>query len=230
MGSVDSIETLGLLDGPGIRVVVFLNECHLRCKYCHNPEMWNKKENNYSANSLVEKIIRYKPYFKNNGGVTFSGGEPLLQSEFLLECCKLLKKEEIHIALDTAGVGSDYEELLNYIDLVIFDIKGINSIEYKEMTNYNDDLSIKFLNKCQELNKKLWLRSVIVPGINDSKEYILKLKEYIKNIKNVEKIELLPYHSLAKEKYKKLNIKYVLEDTLDMDIDKCRELEKLLIS
>ena len=228
MGSIDSIETLGLVDGPGIRVVVFLNGCTLRCKYCHNPEMWSNKEDNYSAEDLVNKIINYKPYFKNNGGVTFSGGEPLIQSEFLKECCKLLKKNEINIALDTAGVGNDYDEILDYIDLVILDIKAINSADYKEMTGLDDNKSLEFLKKCQEKEKKLWIRHVIIPGVNDSKEYILKFKEYIKDIKNIEKIELLPYHSLANTKYEKLNIDYVYKDIKDMDIDKCKELERLL--
>ena len=134
-GSVDSIETLGLLDGPGIRTVVFLNGCKLRCKFCHNPEMFTKKENNYTPEKLVKKILRNKPYFKNGGGVTFSGGEPLLQSDFIIECAKLLKKENINVALDTAGVGNgDYKELLKYIDLVLLDIKHTDKNGYKKIT------------------------------------------------------------------------------------------------
>ena len=114
-GSVNSIETFGLVDGPGIRVVVFLNGCKLRCKYCHNPEMWAVGEENYTPEELVKKIINFKPYFGNNGGVTFSGGEPLISYKFLIETCKLLKKENIHIALDTSGVGiGNYDEILKY--------------------------------------------------------------------------------------------------------------------
>ena len=118
-GAVDSIETFGLVDGPGIRTVIFLSGCRLRCKYCHNPEMWQMKNPNYTVDELVTKVLRNKPYFKrNSGGVTFSGGEPLLQKEFLLAVCKRLKEEGIHIALDTAGVGTgDYEEILSYVDL-----------------------------------------------------------------------------------------------------------------
>ena len=134
--SIDSIETFGLVDGPGIRVVVFFNGCKLRCKYCHNPEMWTKKENNYTPQELVDKIKKYKSYFKKNGGVTFSGGEPLLHSKFIIETAKLLKEENIHIALDTSGVGlGDYNELLPYIDLVILDIKHTEPLGYKELTN-----------------------------------------------------------------------------------------------
>lgn len=228
-GSIAQIESMGLVDGPGIRTVVFLNGCKLRCLFCHNPEMFKLGELNYTPVELFNKIIRNKPYLKKNGGVTFSGGEPLLQSEFVIETCKLLKKENIHIALDTAGVGNgNYDEILNLVDLVIFDIKAIDEISYKQITNNNINESLKFLSKCQELNKKMWLRQVIVPGINDNEEYINKLAEFIKPLKNIEKIELLPYHTMAKEKYKKLNLNYSLKDTLDMNVTRCQQLEKIL--
>ncbi len=230
-GSIATIESLGLLDGPGIRTVVFMNGCPLRCLYCHNPEMWELKETNYSKEELITKILNYKPYYKNNGGVTFSGGEPLLQTPFLLEVCQELKKENIHIALDTSGVTNyDYEQLLEYIDLVIFDIKGIDNESYKNITGLDEKKSLEFLNICQSKNIKMWLRQVIVPGINDNKDYIVRLKEFIKPLKNIEKIELLPYHSMAIKKYKELNIPYKLENTKDMDKDLCLELEKFLIS
>lgn len=230
-GSVSAIETFGLVDGPGIRTVVFLSGCRLRCIFCHNPEMLKKGENNYTPEQLVSKIIRNKPYFKrNNGGVTFSGGEPLLQMEFLIETCKLLKKENIHIALDTAGVGNgDYEELLDLVDLVIFDIKALDNESYKYITNNEITETLKFLDKCQQLNKKMWIRQVIIPGINDNEEYILSLKKFIKSLTNIEKVELLPYHTYGVSKYEKLNIPYKLGDTKDMDIKRCQELEKLLL-
>lgn len=133
-GAISKIETLGLVDGPGIRVVIFMEGCKLRCLFCHNPEMWTIKEYNYEVEELVNKILRYKPYFNNNGGVTFSGGEPLLQSNFILEVSKKLKSHDIHIALDTSGVGDNYEQLLNYIDLVILDIKALTPNQYLEMT------------------------------------------------------------------------------------------------
>ena len=229
-GSVAQIESLGLVDGPGIRTVVFLSGCKLRCLFCHNPEMFKKGEENYTPEELFEKIIRNKPYFnRNNGGVTFSGGEPLLQSKFVIEVCKLLKQENVHIALDTAGVGNgNYEEILNLVDLVIFDIKAITNTKYKEMTSNNIDESLEFLNICQKLNKKMWLRQVIVPGINDNLQYIDELANFINKLKNIEKVELLPYHTMAKEKYEKLNILYKLANIIDMDIEKCKELEELL--
>jgi len=179
---VDSIESFGLVDGPGIRTVIFLNGCTLRCKYCHNPEMWYKKNANTTPEEIVEKVKRYKPYYKNNGGVTFSGGEPLLQPEFIIETCKLLKKENIHIALDTAGVGlGDYDEILNYIDLVLLDIKHTNKDEYKKLTKTDMSISEKFIEALNKSNKKVWIRQVIVPGIHDNEDYITKLAKFIKN-------------------------------------------------
>jgi len=228
-GSIDSIETLGLVDGPGIRTVVFLNGCKLRCLYCHNPEMWKIKDYNMTVDELVNKILRYKPYYKDNGGVTFSGGEPLLQSDYLLEVCKRLKKEKINIALDTAGVGNYNEKLLDYIDLIIFDIKAVKSDNYNYITGYKIDESLKFLNKCQEKNIKMWIRQVIVPKINDNEKNILELKKFISKLKNVEKVELLPYHTMAIDKYKKLGIEYKLTGLEAMNKEKCKKLEKLLL-
>ncbi|MBE6159608.1 MAG: pyruvate formate lyase-activating protein [Lactobacillales bacterium] len=227
--SIDSIESFSTKDGPGVRTVIFFNGCKLRCLFCHNPETWTRKEDNTKVKELYEKIIKFKPYFGDKGGVTFSGGEPLLHSEFIIELSKLLKKDNINIALDTAGVGnSNYLELLEYIDLVILDIKDYREDGYKKMTGLDMEKFKEFLNLIQKLNKKIWIRQVIVPGINDNKEYILGLKQYIKNIKNIENIELLPYHTMAIDKYKKLNIDYILKDTKDMDINKCLELEKIL--
>lgn len=228
-GSIHSIETLGLVDGPGIRVVVFLNGCKLRCLYCHNPETWKIQKPNMTVTELVDKILRYQPYFQKSGGVTFSGGEPLLQSDYLLEVCKVLKKHDIHIAIDTAGVGNYKDELLNLIDLVIFDVKAIKRQEYQNITGYLIEDSLNFLKKCQEKEKKMWIRQVIVPGINDTKENILELKEFISKLKNIEKVELLPYHTMGIDKYKKLGLEYKLKNVVAMDQQRCRELEKLLL-
>lgn len=229
LGSISSIETMGLSDGPGIRTVIFLNGCKLRCLYCHNPETWNLKEGNITKEELINRILRYKPYYKNSGGVTFSGGEPLLQINFLCEVCEELKKYDINIALDTAGVGTgQYEKLLKYIDLVILDIKALTKEKYKVLTGYDISEFYKFLNICMKLEKKLWLRQVIIPGINDNIEYIKELAQFIKNIKGVEKIELLPYHTMGISKYKDLNISYPLENIEAMDKEKCKELEELL--
>ena len=230
-GSVKKIETLGLVDGPGIRTVVFLSGCKLRCKYCHNPEMWNMDSPNYTPQELFERIIRNKPYFKrNNGGVTFSGGEPLLQSKFLIEVCKLLKKEDIHIVLDTSGVGNgDYEELLSYIDLVLLDVKHTDIVKYKELTGNNIDETEKFINAINKSNIPVWIRQVIVPGLMDNDNYLYSLKEYLKKIKNIKKIDFLPYHTLGTEKYQELGIEYPFKDINAMDKEECQKLYQKFI-
>lgn len=228
-GNVSSVESFGLVDGPGIRAVVFLNGCRLRCKYCHNPEGWTKKEDNIDSDLLLRKLLRFKPYFRRGkGGVTFSGGEPLLQADFLIEMCRLLKKERIHVALDTAGIGvGKYEEILKNVDLIIFDVKHVDSEGYKDLTGGDIEEVFKFLEVANRMNKKFWVRQVIVPGIMDNDEYMERLKVFIKtNIiaSNIEKIEFLPYHTLAKSKYKELNIDYPLGDLEPMDKEKCDEL------
>ena len=230
-GSIDSVETMGLVDGPGIRYVVFLQGCKLRCLFCHNPETWKMEEKNMTtAEELIDKMKRYKNYFGKEGGVTFSGGDPLCQPEFLLECLKQCKQEGIHTCLDTSGVGCNkelYPEILSYTDLVILDIKAVTPEAYKKMTGYPMKDFSEFLELCQKLEKKLWLRQVIVPGINDTEEYILELKKYIKNIKNVERVELLPYHLYGVEKYKKLGISYRLDGVPAMkkeDLDKLNQI------
>lgn len=228
-GYISSIETMGLVDGPGIRIVFFLQGCPLRCLFCHNPETWSKVGGiEMTPTEVVEKIKKYKNYFGEEGGVTFSGGEPLTQKEFLLETLKLCKKNNINTAIDTSGVGIDYEEILKYTDLVIWDVKAYEKESYKKMTGMDIDSSLKFLETCQKLNKKMWIRQVIVPGINDTNEYIIGLKKFIKDLKNIEKKELLPYETLGVHKYKELNIPYRLEGVKPMNVERCNELNKLL--
>jgi len=228
IGYVNQIETLGTLDGPGIRIVVFLEGCPLRCIYCHNPEMWEMKEKNkITKNELVKKIKRYKQYLKH-GGVTFSGGEPLMQSDFLLEVAKELKEEGIHLCLDTSGEGKNYKDLLEYIDLVILDIKATNPEQFIDMTLREINYSQTFLEYLNHINKDTWIRQVIIPGINDSKEKILELKNLCKGYSNIKKIELLPYHRMGLEKYKSLGIPYKIEQIKDMNINHLIELEQFL--
>ena len=230
-GKISSIETLGTLDGPGIRFVVFLQGCKLRCKYCHNPETWNidAETETITPQQLVEKVEKYKNYFGKEGGVTFSGGEPLLQPEFLLECLKLCKEKNIHTCLDTAGVGfGDYSEILKYTDLVILDIKAVEESEYMELTGQPIKFFKEFLRQAIKANKKFWLRQVIVPTINDDEEHILKLKEFANAIPNVEKVELLPYKTIGVHKYKELNIPYRLEGIEELSENKLKQLNKIL--
>ncbi len=229
-GKITEIETMGSADGPGVRLVIFLSGCKLRCLYCHNPETWNINGFRREINSdeVLNLYNKYKVYYGDKGGVTFSGGEPLMQSEFVTQTIKLLKSNNIHTALDTSGVGDNYDELLELVDLVILDVKAVDKDEYKYLTGQDIDGFNKFLSKCQELDKKLWLRQVIVPGINDDEQHVLKLKQFASNINNVERVELLPYHSMGKTKYQTLGLKYRLENTPDMDKNRCKELEKLL--
>lgn len=238
LGNIASIETTGFVDGPGVRVVVFMQGCPLRCLYCHNPEdaFFNTQRELLSPEQIVKKVKRYMPYFGGEGGVTFSGGEPLNQPEFLLETLKLCKKNKINTAIDTSGCALRlekdyelYEQLLDYVDLVILDVKAVDKEDYKNLTGQDIKYFEEFLNLCQNKRKKLWIRQVIVPGINDTKESILKLRAFIKKVKNVSKVELLPYHDMAKDKYKKLKLKYRLEKTPPMDKEKCDNLFKILI-
>ena len=223
--SVNSIESFGLVDGPGIRTVIFFNGCSLRCKFCHNPEMFMMQENNTNVSELVAKIKRFKPYFKGNGGVTYSGGEPLLQVDFLIELSKALKEENIHIALDTAGVGiGKYDEILELVDLVILDIKHLTNAGYEELVSHKMDEFLKFVEVLKKHNKDLWIRQVVVPGIHDNKEYMEMLVSYLKTLPNIKRIEFLPFHKMGDEKYEKLGIPNSLKNTPEMDGDKCRRL------
>lgn len=223
--SVNSIESFGLVDGPGIRTVIFFNGCSLRCKFCHNPEMFQMQDDNITVDELVAKIKRFKPYFKNNGGVTYSGGEPLLQGDFLIELSKALKNENIHIALDTAGVGiGNYEEILKYIELVILDIKHLTLDGYEKLVSHKMDEFLKFVEVLKKLNKDLWIRQVVVPGIHDNSSYMEMLVDYLKTLPNVKRIEFLPFHKMGDEKYEKLGINNPLKNTPAMDGNKCRAL------
>lgn len=231
LGRISSIESMGLLDGPGIRFVTFLQGCKLRCKYCHNPETWdvNGRSQITSPEELIKKISRFRNYFGTDGGVTFSGGEPLLQPEFLIECLKLCKKENIHTCIDTAGVGfGEYDEILDYTDLVILDIKAVDEGEYRELTGQDIKYFNQFLSVTQRKNKKLWLRQVIVPDMNDDREHIVALCEFAKKLKNVEKVELLPYKTIGVHKYRDLNIPYRLDGVPELSEEKLDELNKIL--
>lgn len=223
-GFIHSLESMGLVDGPGIRAVVFLQGCHLRCQYCHNPDTWKLHESKYqiyTPEELVKRLVRFKPYFKKQGGITFSGGEPLLQKDFLLEALKLCKKEDLHTCIDTAGFGlGGYDEILKYTDLVLFDVKHYTPEGYKLVTGQNIDEPLCFMDALKKAKTPLWIRHVVVPNLTDSEEHLQGLAEYIQTLSteyDIRKVELLPYHVLGKEKYHRLQIPYKLEDTAPMD-------------
>lgn len=228
VGHIHSMESMGLVDGPGIRSVVFFQGCALRCKFCHNPDTWEfQGGEEMTPEALVKKISRFKPYFKQNGGVTFSGGESLMQPEFLLKTLKLCKQEGIHTCIDTAGFGQgDYDEILSYTDLVLLDLKEITGPAYESMTGRPMEQFIEFLKALERNGTKLWIRHVVVPGLTDSKEHMQELKEYIDRIPNVEKVELLPYHLLGTNKYEVMNLSYPLKGVPAMDKERTKQLQK----
>ena len=231
-GKIHSIESMGLVDGPGIRVVVFFQGCKLRCAYCHNPDTWNLSGGmEMTPEEIVQKIIRFKPYFdRSGGGVTFSGGDPLIQPEFLLQCLKLCKLNGIHTAIDTSGFGNgNYAEILEYTDLVLLDIKHTSSQGYVSLTG-KDTLGVNlFLEALRKSKSRVWVRHVVVPGITDSVEHITKLAKIIsEEVPNVDKVELLPYHVLGVSKYEALSIPYKLKGVEPMDKDETKELQILI--
>ncbi len=232
---VHSIETFGAVDGPGIRFVLFLQGCHLQCKYCHNRDTWDINGGSYkSLDELFDKIIRYKNYIFPNGGVTVTGGEPLLQAKFILELFKKLKKEGIHTCIDTSGIialTDDIKEVLKFTDLVLLDIKHIDNEKCKELVGKSNKLELEFAKYLSDNNIPIWIRQVLIPGYTDDEQDLLKLKEFISSLKTVEKVELLPYHSIGEFKWKKLGLKYPLEgvpQATDNDIARAKQILGLL--
>lgn len=232
MGKIHSIETMGALDGPGIRMIVYFQGCALRCIYCHNPDTWNMSSGvDMSSEQIIKKAVRYKPYFlPHSGGVTFSGGEPLMQPEFLLECLKGCKEQNIHTAVDTSGVGKgNYDEMLDYTDLVILDIKHEDSLMYQKITRSRIDAYYQFKKAVIKKHQKVWLKHVVVPGITDQPSHLEALKKEIYQFNNIEKVELLPYHTMGVHKYKNLNIPYALENIQDMNMGKIKKMQEEIL-
>ena len=216
MGKIHSFQSLGTVDGPGVRSVIFMQGCPLRCICCHNPDTWDfDGGNEQSVEYLVDRVLRYKAYYGSDGGVTVSGGEPLMQSEFLTELFKKLKNYGVHTALDTSGcvLNESVEKLLKYTDLVLLDFKYTNASDYLKYTKMEMSRAQEFLNYLEEIKKPTWLRYVVIPGINDTDEALEKLFELKKQFSCVEKIELLPFRKLCLEKYDELGIEFPLRDT-----------------
>lgn len=227
---IHSFESMAALDGDGIRYAVFFTGCPLRCVYCHNPDTWHKSGNEWSAEDLVKKVIRYKPYFKNGGGVTFSGGEPLLNAEFITEAGELLRKNGINYALDTSGsveLNENVKKALDGAELVILDVKFFDEDNYKKYTKGNFDNFVRIGKYCTEKGIRLWLRTVIVPNINDDEESIKKYVEFSKQFK-FEKYELLAFHTMGFFKYENLGIENPLKNTNALDKGRLKQLQDYL--
>ncbi len=229
-GKIHSFQSMGAVDGPGLRCVVFMQGCPLRCIYCHNPDTHDSDGGDeYTPEEMLEKILRFKNYIKN-GGVTVSGGEPLLQSDFVKELFTLLRENGIHTALDTSGIGDliKAKELLTVCDLVLLDIKFLNVTDYEKYCGGSFRKVLEFLSLTKEMNVPLWIRQVIVPGINDGEENIREFLELLKDYENVKKIELLPFRKLCIPKYENLGIPFPLADTPEMSQEKIDELYNLI--
>ncbi len=231
LGNIHSYESMGTVDGPGIRFVIFLQGCPLRCKFCHNPDTWDIKEKKIqeSPEKTLKKIKRYKNYFGKKGGVTVTGGEPLVQSEYVLELFKLCKQEGIHTALDTSGYifNEKVKEVLKYTDLVLLDIKTIDKEIYRDLTRVELDNTLKFLNYLQEIKKPVWVRHVVVPTITDNDELLEETAKFISKFENVEMVEILPYHTLGVFKYQELGLEYPLKDIEDLGYERKVEIMEM---
>lgn len=232
-GRVHSVETMGLVDGPGIRTIFFLQGCPLRCQYCHNPDTQQIAGGvEMSSEEIVQTAKRYLPYYRRSGGgVTFSGGEPLLQGKFLVETLKLLKKEGIHTALDTSGFGPEkyLDEILDLVDVVLLDIKHFEKEAHRELTGAKMRGRNAFLNRLTDYKGKIWIRHVMVPEMTDSENAMEKLYKTIRFLaKSIEKIEVLPYHKMGIEKYEALQMAYPLEGFEEMDPNRAKSFEEML--
>lgn len=234
-GRIHSIESMGLVDGPGIRTVVFLQGCRLRCRFCHNPDTWAPAGGEeLSAGQLVDKIARFIPYFqRSGGGVTFSGGEPLMQPAFLLEALRLCRGRGIHTCLDTAGVGpaaltdAGLDEILAETDLVLYDVKHWQPDAYRALTGQDIAGTEAFQQALRRAGTPVWVRHVVVPGRTDSPQAMAGLKAYIgSHLANVQKVELLPYHLLGVAKYQRMGLPDPLPGVPAMDKARCAELQQ----
>lgn len=209
-GKIHSFQSLGTVDGPGVRFVCFLHGCNLSCGYCHNIDVCRGEYKELSAEEVFSKIKRYKSYFGKDGGVTVSGGEPLLQAKFVKELFTLCKNEGIHTALDTSGSlwNEDMASLLDVCDLVLLDIKMTNNTDYKQYIGCDISAPLAFLEELEKRNIPTWIRHVVVTGLNDTKENIHALKTLLEGKTVIEKIELLPFRKICEEKYKNMGIPF----------------------
>ena len=227
-GRIHSKESFGTVDGPGIRYVLFMQGCPMRCKYCHNPDTWDiKAGTEISAKEVIDEYLRNKSFY-SKGGITVTGGEPLLQVEFLTELFTLAKERNIHTCIDTSGITFNRENkaymekldrLLSLTDMVMLDIKHIDSKEHKDLTGHDNTAVLEFAKYLDSLNISIWVRHIIIPGITDNKDELEKLGEFIGKLKNLHALDVLPYHTMGVHKYEELGIEYPLKDVKALSVN-----------
>ena len=236
-GYVHSLESFGSVDGPGVRYIIFLTGCAMRCQFCHNPDTWDMKKGTlYTTDELLEKAMKYRSYWKNDGGITVSGGEPLLQIDFLTELFRKAKANGIHTTLDTSGnpftreepFFSKFNELMKYTDLVMLDIKHIDDEQHKILTGCTNKNILDLARYLSDIKKPVWIRHVLVPERSDYDEYLIKLDEFIQSLDNVQKVEVLPYHTLGAYKWDELGYEYKLKGIDPPSVEKLENANKLL--
>lgn len=236
-GRVHSIESFGLVDGPGVRSIAFLQGCNLRCRYCHNPDTWVKTGGTeWEAEALFRKLYRFKPYWKKNGGITVSGGEALLQMEFVTDLFSIAKEHQVHTALDTSGgpfrTDPDYlesfQKLMDVTDLFILDMKEMDPGKHKALTGQDNQNILELARYLSAHGKSMWIRHVLVPGLTDSRESLEALYDFIRELKSVERVEILPYHTMGVHKWEALGIPYSLKNVLPPTEEEVRRAEEIL--
>lgn len=219
-GRIHSTESFGAADGPGVRFIVFLQGCRMRCRYCHNPDTWSGEGGTeMTAEEILDRAVRYQSYWRNGGGITVSGGEPLLQIDFLTELLRQAKERGIHTVIDTAGnpftteepFFGKFRELMKYTDLLLLDMKEINPDRHKALTGFDNANILKMAEYLSEIGKPVWIRHVLVPKHSDFDEDLERLNEFLSTLSNVERVEILPYHTLGKFKWENLGMAYPLE-------------------
>lgn len=237
-GQIHSLESFGTVDGPGVRYVVFFQGCPMRCKYCHNPDTW-KPNTGTSTDSteIIANFERNRPFY-TTGGITVTGGEPLMQIDFLTELFTLAKEKNIHTCLDTSGILFSKEDQSSYTkfmrlaqvtDLVMLDIKHMDNEAHRELTGQENISVFAFAEFLEEQKIPIWIRHVVVPGITDSEAELRSLGSFISRLSNFEKLEILPYHSMGKVKYENLNIPYSLGDTPQLTKEEASCAEEIVL-
>ena len=236
-GYVHSLESFGSVDGPGVRYIIFLTGCAMRCQFCHNPDTWDMKKGTlYTTDELLEKAMKYRSYWKNDGGITVSGGEPLLQIDFLTELFRKAKANGIQTTLDTSGnpftreepFFGKFNELMKYTDLVMLDIKHIDDEQHKILTGCTNKNILDLARYLSDIKKPVWIRHVLVPERSDYDEYLIKLDEFIQTLDNVQKVEVLPYHTLGAYKWDELGYEYKLKGIDPPSVERVENANKLL--